>query len=114
LTGHLERLRQAARLSVVYPVRGRDGSQLWYLIRSGHVLAALPRPTTEPARLHTFRVLEQAFAGPPGAAGTLNSQDLDSVQLVASWFRRFPAESARALSPEQALALCQPVVNDPV
>jgi hypothetical protein len=29
------------------------------------------------------------------------------VLLVSAWFRKYPAERARALTPEQALTLCR-------
>ncbi len=50
LDEHLDRLRQAARHSFVYPVRGHNGSELWYLIQSGRVRSIVPRPHDEPTR----------------------------------------------------------------
>ena len=41
----------------------------------------------------------------PGGAA-LAAHEIDGVLLVAAWFQKHPEERARALTPEQARALC--------
>jgi excinuclease ABC subunit C len=102
LSDHLERLRQAATPSFVYPVAGADGSCLWYFIHQGRVRAALPAPRDDAGRRAAAALLEAVYeradvAGPPGL------DEIDSVLLVAGWFRRHAAERRRTLQPGEAL-----------
>jgi excinuclease ABC subunit C len=102
LSRHLERLRQAAGHSFVYPVAGTDGGEAWYLVRQGRVRAALPAPAGG-AGESAAALLGAVYAGPVvGGAPAL--EEVDGVLLVAGWFRRHPEERARTLTPAEALA----------
>ena len=108
LHGHLERLRQLREgQSFVYPVRGGEGGEVWYLIHQGRVAASRPAPSPETAA-RTAAMIEALYRRrfPPGAA--LAGNEVDGVLLVAAWFRRYPEERGRVLAPEQALALLAP------
>jgi excinuclease ABC subunit C len=108
LQGHLERLRRVRDgQSFVYPVAGPESAEVWYLIHQGRVTAARPAPSPETAA-RTAAMIEALYRRrlPPGAA--LAGNEVDGVLLVAAWFRRYPEERARVLTPEQALALCAP------
>jgi excinuclease ABC subunit C len=94
LNRHLERLREAMAYSFVYPVTGHDGTQLWYLIRRGRVVAALPRMTD---CKQTAAMLRAVSTGGGVVPGPLNSSEVDGVLLVAAWFRRHPQEKHRVL-----------------
>ena len=85
LTRHLGRLRRAAAHSFVYPVLGYDGSEIWYLIRQGRVLATLPRPMDAAARVEATATLADVFA--EENHGPLPAEETDGVFLVASWFQ---------------------------
>jgi excinuclease ABC subunit C len=106
LSNHLERLRQAVRHSFVYPVRGHDGGEAWYLIHQGRVRAAVPAPHDGASRRAAAAALEAVYqpAAVPGAPGL---DEVDGVLLVAAWFRRHAGERDRALGPARALALCR-------
>jgi excinuclease ABC subunit C len=107
LDGHLERLRRLRQgQSFVYPVRAAEGGEVWYLIHQGRVAASRPAPSADTAG-RTAALVEALYRRrlPPGAA--LGGSEVDGVLLVAAWFRRYPEERTRVLSPQQALALCR-------
>jgi excinuclease ABC subunit C len=107
LEEHLDRLRKAARHSFVYPVRGHNGSEAWYLIQGGRVRGALARPHDEPSRQRAKQLLEQVYrSGEVHRGQPLTLEEIDGVLLVMAWFRRHPAEQQRVLTPAAAVALC--------
>jgi excinuclease ABC subunit C len=105
LSEHLDRLRQAAQLSFVYPVSGAGG-ELWYLIHGGQVRAVLPRPVETEAGRQAARLLEGVYRAEDSRPGPLTRDEIDGVLLVAGWFRKHPAERQCTLEPQAALALC--------
>ncbi len=50
LCEHLRRVREASRHSFIYPVRGHDERELWYLIHGGRVCAIVPSPQNDASR----------------------------------------------------------------
>jgi excinuclease ABC subunit C len=108
LSDHLERLRRAREgHSVVYPVRGHDGRERWYLIRQGRVVRALPAPTDAGERAAAAALIERVYPGKNGRDRLLTADEVDGVLLVGAWFGRYPAERARALEPAAALRACR-------
>ena len=107
LCDHLRRVRQASRHSFVYPVRGHDESELWYLIHGGRVCAVVPLPHDDATRREAAKVLEtvyqraQSLPVPPGLG------EIDGVLLVASWFGRRAEEHQRIQKPSASLADCR-------
>jgi excinuclease ABC subunit C len=107
LSEHLRYVREASRHSFIYPVRGHEERELWYLIHRGRVCAVVPSPHDDASRRGTAKVLEGVYqsektcSGPPGLA------EIDSVLLVAAWFRRREAEHQRILKPSAALSICR-------
>jgi excinuclease ABC subunit C len=99
LTRHLDRLREAGRHSFVYPVVGHDDTELWYLIRRGRVVGALPRPGDDAGRRLAATIIAEAFAPGRVVPGPLTLAETDGVLLVSGWFRRQPAEKQRTLDP---------------
>lgn len=105
LTGRLERLRQArARMSFVYPITGSAGAILWYLIHSARVVRVIAAPRA--AGADTARQALQAIYQTHSAALLESHEHVDGMALVMAWFRKFPKELKKTLSPEQALATC--------
>jgi excinuclease ABC subunit C len=104
LSKHLERLRQAARHSFVYPVESQDGTVSWYLIHQGRVRAAVPVPRDEAGRQAAAALLRTVYQT-AGVPGPLSLEEIDGVLLVAGWFRRHSSERGRTLPPAQALVL---------
>ena len=107
LDEHLDRLRQAARHSFVYPVRGHNGSELWYVIQGGRVRSIVPRPHDEPTRQRAELALAQVYQRTNDTgARPLTLEEIDGVLLVTAWFRRHHGERQRVLTPADAIALC--------
>jgi excinuclease ABC subunit C len=99
-------LRKArGRKSFVYPLAGPDGREVWYLIDRGQVRAAVRPPVTANDREKVSALLAVTFTDAPVPA-VLTDGAVDSVLLVAAWFRRFPAEKAKLLTKDAALARC--------
>ncbi len=106
LNAHLERVRQArARNHFVYPVPGRTGQDVWYLIRRGWVAGAVPPPGDEASRAQAAAALRAVYEKSADWSGPAWGEEMDGVLLVAAWFRKHPEERQRTLDPEAALRL---------
>jgi excinuclease ABC subunit C len=106
LDGHLERIRRArGRFHFVFPVQGRNGKNLWYLIRDGWVAAAVREPRTVIERQGALAAIQSVFS----MRGILPAwtEEVDGVLLVSAWFERHPADLERVMSPEEALSRCR-------
>jgi excinuclease ABC subunit C len=107
LTTRLERLRHArAMMSFVYPVTGGNGHTVWYLIHAGRTVQAVEAPRCPDAARRARAALRSVFEG--RCANLLESHEhVDGMMLVMAWFRKFPKELKKTLTPEQALARCR-------
>jgi excinuclease ABC subunit C len=91
----------------VYPVDGWDGRQRWYLIQHGQVRAVCFAPTTSEGWTDYLQRCRSVFRPKlPNLEGWSRPGEVDSVLLVASWFRRLPHEQQRLRSPRQVLLHC--------
>jgi excinuclease ABC subunit C len=106
LTDHLTRLHEAARQSFVYVVPSADGADIWYAIHGGRVRAVLPAPHDDDGRGRMATILETIYPINLSEPGSLSLDEIDSVLLVSSWFRRHSAERQRKMTPVEALAHC--------
>ncbi len=93
--------------SYVYPLTGYDGRVRWYLIQRGEVQAVCFSPTMETAAT-IATLIESSFSKLPVAA-TLSDATVDSVLLVASWFRKRKEEQLRMLTRVEAERECSGV-----
>jgi excinuclease ABC subunit C len=108
LADALERLRFAqAQMSFVYPVTGQNGATWWYLIHGAHTVTAVPRPVDVPTREQALRALRQVYRHGPAEALIEPYEHADGMVVVLGWFRKYAREKERALTPEQAMALCE-------
>jgi excinuclease ABC subunit C len=105
--GDLRRARD--RQSFVYPVQGHDGEDTWYLVRAGRVMAALRAPKDAAELRMCKRVIRKTYQKKMVSAETATADEIDSVLLVAAWFRRHPQEQHRVILPGEALAMSSPV-----
>jgi excinuclease ABC subunit C len=98
LDARLSLLRQARNQnSFVYPLTGPDGRERWYLIHRGQVRAVCFTPTTDDDRARATALLTATFAeGPPPVV--LTGGAVDSVLLVAAWFRKNADERTKLMS----------------
>ena len=97
-----------AEQSFVYPVTGPDGPEFWYLVHGGRVRAEVAAPEDAATRRAAQRAIARTYSHGQTAVRPLPPEEIDHVHLVAGWFRRHPDERLRLLSPQQALAACQP------
>ena len=107
LDDRLSLLRTARdRNSFVYPLAGADRQTRWYLIHRGEVQAVAFPPDAESAS-RVRELLATTFADHPAPA-VLSDVAVDSVLLVAGWFRRYADERAKLLPRAKAEAACAP------
>jgi excinuclease ABC subunit C len=108
LYDQLEQLRQLQiNGSFIYPVWGHDGGCLWYLIHGGRTVAVLAPPADMASRRAAAALIEAVYEKEQAGRGVEYFEQIHGLLLVASWFRRYPAERERALTPAQALARCR-------
>jgi excinuclease ABC subunit C len=108
LSARLEQLRFARQhLSFVYPVCGADGRPTWYLIHGARTLRAVSPPTDAESKRQAREAVEIAFRDQ--RAGSLREayEHADGMLLVLAWFRKYPEELKRTLSPRKALEMCE-------
>ena len=99
LNERLEHMRSAtARSACVYPVNGYGGAKLWYLIQGGRVIASMPVPKATKEKEAALLLIARLFDQKKSGAATVPPGELDSVLLVAAWFRRHPQEQARTFT----------------
>jgi excinuclease ABC subunit C len=109
---HLDRLRRARdRQTFIYPVVGVDGSELWYLVRRGFVAAAVPRPTDATSATLAANTIAEVFEQPRPWAEPTRADSIDGVLLVAAWFKRYPMECDRTLTPAAAREICAAAIQ---
>ncbi|MBN9118056.1 MAG: GIY-YIG nuclease family protein [Planctomycetes bacterium] len=90
--------------SFVYPLTGTDGRSRWYLIHRGEVQAVAYPPTADTAA-GVARLLAATFTDHPAPA-VLSDVAVDSVLLVAGWFRKHADERSKLLTRARAQAEC--------
>ena len=90
----------------VYPLAGHDDRELWYLIHRGRVRTVVAAPTDVASRRAARTAIERTFGSEPREADALPADQVDSVLLIAGWFRKNHQERKRLLTPADALGLC--------
>src|SRR5262249_12748121 len=91
-----------ARSSFVYPVRGHEGQDLWYLIHGGRVVATTPWPYDTDSQSAAEEALRAVYEQQKGGLALPRPDEMDAVLLVAAWFRRHPNEQAATFRPNEA------------
>ena len=86
------------RLTFRYHALGADGQEWVYLIRRGTVRAELKAPGSRDEQDALSQLIERVYDGPDPAGADIPTHDLDEFYLVASWFRRHPAERDRTVA----------------
>jgi excinuclease ABC subunit C len=108
LGSRLERLRNArARMSFVYPVTGKAGPTLWYLVHAGRTIKCLHEPR-DSIGASLARESIHAVLRSPSASLLESHEHVDGMMLVMAWFRKYPKELSKTLTTDQALAKCHP------
>ncbi len=106
LDDRLTLLRKARdQRSMVYPLKDADGRGWWLLLHRGQVRAVVPEPVCPATRATAMAVMRKTFA--ESAAAVLGDRAVDSVLLVAAWFRRYSAEKALLIPSDMAMNRCR-------
>jgi excinuclease ABC subunit C len=106
LDARLSLIRQArTRNSFVYPLVGTDGRERWYLINRGQVRAVCFSPGTEDEFKFVSEMLSVTFSDRPEAI-VLTGGNVDSVLLVAAWFRKYANERTKLMTKQAAVERC--------
>ena len=108
LSEQLRRVREASRHSFVYPVRGHDETEWWYLIHDGRVRGVVPSPRDEVSRRGAARRMQEVYGRRSAMSGPPGPGEIDGVLLVAAWFRRRKEERPNTLDLAAALDRCRP------
>lgn len=85
------------RLTFRYHATGAEDAEWVYLVRRGTVRAEIPAPRTPDEQRELEAMAQRIFEGPDPSGADIPLHDLDEFYLVASWFRRRPAERERAV-----------------
>jgi excinuclease ABC subunit C len=109
LSRQLERLRQAAGASFVYPVLGSDSRERWYLIHHGGVRAMQAAPANATEALQLAGLLQRVYRPSSPEQGPIRPEEVDGVLLVDGWFRRHKEERLRVREPAEILSECRKV-----
>jgi len=98
-------LRRARSTSGVYEVSAHDGARWWYAIQRGFVRAVMSVPTG--VNLEMAAGLQAVFSDRATALAPQQSEHVEGLILVASWFRKYPAERLRLYQPAAIVERCQ-------
>ncbi|CAN5129575.1 UvrB/UvrC motif-containing protein [soil metagenome] len=99
----LKMLRNASHASAfVYPLLGHEGKTVWYLLNRGRIWGSTAAPVTVEEHVRVADVLKLMLSD----AGDRHDlvKHVDSVLLVAAWFRKNAVEKAKLRAAEEVLA----------
>ena len=104
----LQRLEEARqRYSFIYPISGYRDRETWCLIHRGHVVAAAPSPRFGRSARRCLDLIERTYSTNGTSRSPHPPEDLDGIHLVSAWFRQYPEEFGRTLSPKEAVRICR-------
>lgn len=94
-------LREARRENTfIYPLATEGARTVWYLIERGKVRRACYEPQSESEFLETGDLIEQVFGPKPAQMDGIGH--VDSVLLVAGWFKKRLGEKEKTFSVDEA------------
>lgn len=93
--------------SCIYPLQGPDQKIVWYFIECGQVRAAFYPPRDDHSCRAIAKRIDEIYATPSHAETMVPRGRIDSVLLVAAWFRKRPDERSRCIDAEQARTACE-------
>ena len=92
--------------ALVYTVLSDSGREVWYLLNRGRVWGVSWGPTSPGEESALHRSIARMLAEPEAAP--LSFRTVDSVLLVAAWFRRYAGEKANLEAAATVLARLHP------
>ena len=94
--------------SFVYPLVGITGETWWHLILRGRIEAVYRQPTTSSDWQHLEKAITKVYrVGGSLRETTVPAHQVDSVLLVAAWFRKHPEQRERLLTVAEAIQHCR-------
>ena len=104
LADRLARLRTAQQeMSFIYPVTGHSGSTTWYLIHGARMVEVLAAPGERATRKVAADRIDAVYRS---RTGLLDSYEhADGMMIVMQWFRKYPQEREKCLTPAQAMQI---------
>jgi excinuclease UvrABC nuclease subunit len=94
---HFAEARQ--KFSFVYPVKGMDGRDCWYIVRHGELCAVLSAPRTKTELKKATRVVHDWLSEKPQVGKSIPSRP-ETVALISGWFRSNRTELQQVFSPD--------------
>lgn len=98
---HFAEARQ--KFSFVYPVKGVDGRDCWYIVRHGELCAVLSAPRTKPELKKATRIVNEWLSEQPQVGKSIPSRP-ETVALISGWFRSNRAELKQVFTPDSLTA----------
>ncbi len=84
--------------SFIYPLIGADERCVWYFIERGQVRAVIYQPRTARSRVKACSLIDDIYRSQKPIATVMPHGQVDSVLLVAAWFRKRPEERTGCLN----------------
>jgi excinuclease ABC subunit C len=107
LSERLAWLQRARREhTFIYPLAGDDGRVLWYLTHRGRVRTVVPAPNDAASRRTARAAIEAVFGPEADDTAAVPADQVDSILLVAGWFRKHADERRQLIQPSDALTFC--------
>ncbi len=92
LTSRLaDHARAREQLTCIYPVKGQDGREIWYLIRRGVIEHAVQSPKRGRASRATIDEIQKWARCDNTLGGHFHRRE-ETLAIVSGWFRKNPAE----------------------
>jgi excinuclease ABC subunit C len=105
LTDRLVWLKNARQdHSFVYPLQGPDARTVWYLIERGQVRGAVYPPADGKSAKAVAKLIDGIYIDRKATSTMMPHGQVDSVLLVAAWFRKWPHERAKCLGWDVAMS----------
>lgn len=98
---HFAEARQ--KFSFVYPVKGMDGRDCWYIVRHGELCAVLSTPRTKTELKKAQRIVHDWLSEKPQVGKSIPSRP-ETVALISGWFRSNRTELQQVLTPDSLTA----------
>ena len=92
--------------SFIFPHGDAAGRTLWYIVHRGQVRSVTFQPRTRDEGTQVASLIRDCFSRSEPMGQPLPAGQIDSVLLVASWFRKHEDDRPTLLTQEQAMALC--------
>lgn len=114
LTERLDGLKNAQKtLSFIYPIAAADGRTIWYFLHGARVMGCTLEPHDAATAAAALELLQRIY-GSDNTQPLLDAYEpIDGMILILSWFRKFPRQRRRGLTPAAARRLATDHIHLP-